>query len=207
MMDPATSLPEWKASARRQAALVRAELHGKSAVEAGQAVASYGTRCLGEGQGRVIAGYHAYRTELDVTPLMRVLGASGWVTALPVIAARDAPLGFRRWAVGDDTAAGMYGIQVPVAQAEVVTPDIVLMPMLAFDGQGYRLGYGGGFYDRTIEQLRLEGRVAAIGVAFAGQQVHFVPHGCKDQALDWVLTETGPVHPVRRDVNCEGTCD
>ena len=114
---------------------------------------------------------------------------------LPVVAAPDAPLVFRRWLPDDPLVTGSFGISEPTAAAQEVPPRAVLVPMLAFDHQGHRLGYGGGYYDRTLKALRAAsegaGGIVAIGVAFAGQLRDKLPVANDDQPLDWILTEVG----------------
>jgi 5-formyltetrahydrofolate cyclo-ligase len=109
--------------------------------------------------------------------------------ALPVVTARGLPLGFRRWRPGDVLVSGAFGLLVPGPSAEPVMPQLVLVPLLAFDRQGGRLGYGAGFYDRTLAVLRAAGPVIAIGVAYADQEVPAVPVEPHDQPLDWIATE------------------
>lgn len=130
--------------------------------------------------------------EIDTGPLLKTLHAMGHRTALPVVAKKAAPLIFRAWAPGDALGDGGFGTSIPATNAEEVTPDVLFVPLLAFDDDGYRLGYGGGFYDRTLEKLRAgSDDVIAIGVAFSGQRVDTVPRGPYDQPLDWIATELG----------------
>jgi 5-formyltetrahydrofolate cyclo-ligase len=96
---------------------------------------------------------------------------------------------FRAWRPGDPLEAGVFGTLQPAASCEVLEPDALLMPLLACDGEGWRLGYGGGFYDRTLDDLRKRRQVTAIGVGFDLQLVPEVPHGADDQRLDWLLTD------------------
>ncbi len=139
--------------------------------------------------GAVVAGYWPMRGEIDVLPVLSVLAERGQVTALPVVIERKAPLVFRRWAPGDALEDGIYGTRHPLAEAEEVRPVCLLVPLLAFDRQGVRLGYGGGFYDRTLAALRAAGPVVAVGVAYAGQEVDALPAEPHDERLDWVITE------------------
>ncbi len=139
----------------------------------------------------IIAGYLPIGSEIDCLPLLNMLAAAGVPLCLPVVTAPDATLTFRRWSPGDPTVTGSFGISEPAAAASEVSPQIVLVPMLAFDRQGHRLGYGGGYYDRTLKVLRTAGDIVAIGVAFAGQLRDKVPVSENDQPLDWILTEVG----------------
>jgi 5-formyltetrahydrofolate cyclo-ligase len=143
----------------------------------------------------IIAGYMPIGSEIDCLPLLNRLTATGVPVGLPAVAAPDAPLVFRRWLPDDPLVMGSFGISEPTEAAQQVTPQVVLVPMLAFDRQGHRLGYGGGYYDRTLKALRAAsnggGDIVAIGVAFAGQLRDKVPVTHDDQPLDWILTEVG----------------
>jgi len=125
--------------------------------------------------------------------LMDVLANNGHTTCLPIVVGDNQPLIFRKWQPGDNTEPGAWNIPVPLQSAEPVEPDIMLVPLLAFDRRGFRLGYGGGFYDRTISKYRLSKAVITIGVAYAAQEIDQVPINQYDQQLDWVLTEKGPI--------------
>ena len=140
--------------------------------------------------GTIVAGYSPIRSEIDPTPLMRKLAAQGAQLALPVITARDAPLIFRVWSPGAELVRGPLGILEPSPEAASVIPDILLVPLAAFDRSGHRIGYGAGHYDRTFAQLRPSKAVTAAGVAFAAQEIVAVPMQPHDVALDYVLTET-----------------
>jgi 5-formyltetrahydrofolate cyclo-ligase len=142
------------------------------------------------GIGTVIAGYMPIGSELDPRGLMEQLAARGSGLCLPDVVAPDAPLAFRRWEPGAPLRGGAYGIQVPPADAEQVLPDMILVPMLAFDRRGYRLGYGGGYYDRTIAALRETKAVLTVGLAFSGQVRDDLPAGPHDIRLDWIVTES-----------------
>lgn len=139
--------------------------------------------------GAVVAGYMPIRHEIDPRPLLRALAERGARTAMPTIAARDAPLIFRAWRDGDPLRRGALGIQEPLGEAEILVPDIVLVPLAAFDRTGQRIGYGAGHYDRALSKLRLEKRIVAVGLAFAVQEIAHVPAEPHDVALDHVLTE------------------
>lgn len=142
---------------------------------------------------KIVSGFMPYRSEIDTTGLLTVLADAGHTTCLPVVIGAGEPLLFRQWRPGDKTTNGAWDIPVPLPTSQEVDPDILLVPMLAFDAYGFRLGYGGGFYDRTIEKLRQMKDIIAIGVAYSAQQVTNVPHAEHDQKLDWVLTEKGPM--------------
>lgn len=141
----------------------------------------------------IVSGYWPSRDEIDPRPLMTALHRRGHTCALPVIAGTGAALVFRRWAPGDALVAGAYDIPVPAECAPTLTPGLLLVPLLAFDRTGARLGYGGGYYDRTLEALRAAGPVLAVGLAYGGQEVECVPVDASDQRLDWIVTETGAI--------------
>jgi 5-formyltetrahydrofolate cyclo-ligase len=140
--------------------------------------------------GSIISGYSPIRSEIDPIPLMRKLAARGVQLALPAIMAGDQPLKFRAWSPGDRLQRGRLGILEPSADAKEVIPDILLVPLAAFDRAGHRIGYGAGHYDRTLERLRKLKAITAVGIAAAVQEVEAVPTLSHDAALDYVLTET-----------------
>lgn len=174
--------------ARRRGALSAIER------EAGaQALAQAGIAFASPSSGAVVSGYAAIRDEINPLPLLKALAAGGHPIALPVTAGKGAPLIFRAWEPGAPLKTGAFSVPVPGEDAAELTPDILLVPLLAFDAEGIRLGYGAGFYDRTLAGLREKGSVTAIGVAFDEQRLEAVPRGAYDEALDWVLTPTGPI--------------
>lgn len=137
----------------------------------------------------VVSGFWPIRDEIDVRPLMDALVDAGAQLVLPVVQGRGQRLLFRAWRPGEPLEAGVFGTLQPPASSETREPDALLVPMLACDGEGWRLGYGGGFYDRTLADLRSRCSVTAIGVGFDLQLVPEVPHGADDQRLDWLLTD------------------
>ncbi|MFQ5784258.1 MAG: 5-formyltetrahydrofolate cyclo-ligase [Alphaproteobacteria bacterium] len=140
--------------------------------------------------GCAVSGYWPMADEFDVRPLMTALHDRGHVCALPVVTGRGRPLVFRRWTPGMALDPAAFGTSVPPADAPEITPELLLVPLLAFDERGYRLGYGGGFYDRTLAGLRAAGRPAlAVGVGFEGQRVDETPAAATDQRLDRLITE------------------
>lgn len=136
-----------------------------------------------------VSGFWPIKDEIDIVPLMAGLHADGCTIALPVVQGRGQRLLFRIWRPGDVLEAGVFGTVQPSSRCAVVEPDALLVPLLACDREGWRLGYGGGFYDRTIEELRRKRPVTAVGVGFDGQFLPEVPHGPDDQRLDWLLTD------------------
>ena len=137
----------------------------------------------------VVSGYWPMAGEIDVRPLMTRLVELGFACALPVVAAPGRPLDFRRWRPGQDLIEGPFGTRHPEPGEPELRPDIVLAPLLAFDDLGTRLGWGGGYYDRTLKALGHRGPVLAVGVAFAAQRVDAVPHAPHDRRMDWIVTE------------------
>jgi 5-formyltetrahydrofolate cyclo-ligase len=129
------------------------------------------------------------KTEINPLPLMRSLAAQGARLALPAIDGRGKPLIMRAFAFGDELASGQWGIREPKADTPDVAPDILLVPLLAFDRTGHRIGYGAGYYDMTIARLRAMKPVVAVGIAFAAQEIGEVPVTPRDARLDLVLTE------------------
>jgi 5-formyltetrahydrofolate cyclo-ligase len=137
----------------------------------------------------VVSGYSPMKSEVNPLPLLRRFADAGAQLALPVVAGRGAPLIMRAWAFGEALDAGVWGIREPKPESPEVFPDVVLVPLLAFDRRGHRIGYGAGYYDMTIAQLRSFKTITAIGVAFAAQQIEEVPATPRDAPLDLVLTE------------------
>lgn len=150
-------------------------------------------------EGIVVSGFWPVREEIDVLPLLIAVVERGGRAALPVVVRRDAPLVFRAWHPGMALVDGGFaGIREPGPEAPEIEPDAVIVPLLAFDRAGGRLGYGGGFYDRTLAALRLHKTVTAIGVAYAGQELPEVPEEAHDQPLDAIATEQGVLMVNRR---------
>jgi 5-formyltetrahydrofolate cyclo-ligase len=141
------------------------------------------------GTPAIVSGFWPMAEELDIRPLMMELLDRGCELALPVVVAKKQPLIFRAWRPGDALEAGVFGTLHPSPQSKVVEPDALIVPLLAVDEEGWRLGYGGGFYDRTLEGLRARKSITAVGVGFNAQIVPEVPHGPDDQRLDWLLTD------------------
>jgi 5-formyltetrahydrofolate cyclo-ligase len=139
----------------------------------------------------VIAGYHAIGSELNPWPVLRRLAAHGARIVLPVAVEEGAPLQFRAWDADQPLKPDAARVPSPADDALALTPDLVIVPLLAFDSAGFRLGQGGGYYDRTLQSLRAQGEVFVIGLGYAGQQVDQVPRDPHDQPLDAIVTETG----------------
>jgi 5-formyltetrahydrofolate cyclo-ligase len=139
--------------------------------------------------GTVVSAFWPIRSELDTRPLIQALHDLGCVIALPVVKARLTALEFRQWTPDTRLDVGQFGVSTPPADAAVLEPDWLLVPLLAFDARGYRLGYGGGFYDITLADLRARKKIFAIGAAYDGQEIAAVPRDANDARLDAILTE------------------
>jgi 5-formyltetrahydrofolate cyclo-ligase len=140
--------------------------------------------------GAPVSAFYSSGGEIDVLPALGWFAEQGHPTALPVVPGREQPLRFRAWRPGEPVVKGVLGIPMPPADAAPIVPEIVLVPLLAFDRRGHRLGYGGGYYDRTLAILRAHGLVFAIGVGFAFQEMAEVPITIGDQPLDAIATES-----------------
>lgn len=150
------------------------------------------TAVLAGYSGQRLAGYMPMRTEIDCLPAM---AAHAGAVGVPVILGAGQPLKFRSWSASAHMVAGAFGALIPEA-GDWIDPQVLIVPLLSFDRRGYRLGYGGGFYDRTLEGLRARGPVTAIGFAFAAQEVDEVPIEPTDQKLDLIVTEREVFAPV-----------
>lgn len=194
---PATLLAA-KRRLRTAALDQRAEAHAMAGADAGRRLAQHLLALVGLRPPGVVSGYSPFRGEIDIGPGLDALAAAGWKVCLPVVAVRDAPLQFCYWSKGEAMVEGTLGIKVPADRRQAV-PDLVLVPLLAFDRSGHRLGYGKGYYDRTLAALKAAGPVLAVGIGYAAQEVDAVPHGPYDVALDAIVTEKGPIVPSPSD--------
>ena len=187
---------EAKAEARR-AAFARRKAAHEAAAGAGEAARDlFLDAGLQRGAG-VVSAYRPIRTEIDPTPLMEALAAGGARLAVPVIEGPGLPLRFRAWQPGVEMVAGPFGAEIP-AEGEWLEPDLLIVPLVAFSAEAgglWRLGYGGGFYDRTLAGLRARRAVRAVGLAYAAQQAERLPRDGTDQPLDAVVTERGVIRP------------
>jgi len=139
--------------------------------------------------GVIVSGFSPLKTEVNPLPLMRRLAEAGARLALPVVAGRGKPLIMRSYAFGQPLNEGVWGIREPKEDAPEVDPDILIVPLAAFDRRGNRIGYGAGYYDMTIRALRAKKKVVAVGVAFAVQEIPLVPATERDERLDFLMTE------------------
>jgi 5-formyltetrahydrofolate cyclo-ligase len=183
---------EKKRAARTRALACRAAAFAAHGAAAGERLAEHGLSFLPLAPSRVVSGFSAIRDEIDPAALLQRLLGEGHHLCLPVMQGKGLPLVFRAWSPGDAMGKVQWGISEPLPDKPVLEPDVVLVPLLAFDAQGFRLGYGGGFYDRTLARLRAIKPVVAVGIAYDELKVDAVPHRSYDERLDWVLTPSGP---------------
>ncbi len=180
-----TDLTAIKAEARKAAFARRKEAHANHRPGRAGELSSF----LAGHRGVPVAGYMPIRTEIDPLAAMAEASAYGPV-GVPVIEAEGKPLKFRAWEPDCEMVEGPFGAKIPAAGGWI-TPQIVIVPLVAFDRKGGRLGYGGGFYDRTLELLRASGPVLAVGFAYAAQEAEDLPLEPTDQPLDMIITEQG----------------
>jgi 5-formyltetrahydrofolate cyclo-ligase len=178
-----------KAELRTAALAKRDALSDKQRAAKAKALAKQGLP-IAITQGAIVSGYSPIRSEIDPVPLMRALAALGARLALPAVMARGKSLAFRAWSPDDRLMLGPLGILEPSPAAAELVPDIMLVPLAAFDRAGHRIGYGAGHYDYTLAHLRKTKVITSIGLAFAAQEIEAVPALSHDVALDYVLTET-----------------
>jgi len=188
-------IAEIKKDLRNRARQARRGAHARYARQAREALAGHGLGFAGLTASASVSGFSAIGEEIDPRLLLQRLSAEGHKLALPVIVGRDRPLFLAEWAPGDAMKEGLMQILEPIIAEgqEPLAVDCMLVPLLAVDRDGFRLGYGGGFYDRTIAMLKQIKPVMTIGLAFDAQIVEAVPREDHDEALDWILTPSGPL--------------
>ena len=184
-LDQAKKAARAEAAARRDRAFAADPQAGERL--AGHVIAHAGV--LGLTAGVAVSVYWPMRQEMDVRPLLAELDRLGCRVGLPVVMGKGKPLVFRRWRPGAALLPGTFGLSEPGADEPEIVPRFVFAPLLAFDRRGNRIGWGAGFYDRTLAGLRAQGPVTAVGIAYAAQEVAQVPADAHDQPLDWVATE------------------
>jgi 5-formyltetrahydrofolate cyclo-ligase len=178
---------------RARALGARKAIKPEQATEAAQQLAVHLCKCISS-SCRIIAGYMAIHSEISITPALYALHKRGHTLCLPVVVGEGKPLVFRKWQPGEPLEPGAYGIDVPPATAQEMIPDAVIVPLAAFDNAGHRLGYGAGYYDKTIPKMRAQKKnILLLGAAYAEQQVEHIPADEHDRTLDAVVTEKGVV--------------
>lgn len=192
-MDTSVIVAE-KIALRSRMKAVRAAIPAADQQAAAAAIAAHGlTGIPGITPGAVVSGFLSIESEINPAPLMAKLRRAGHPLCLPVIVAKAQPLIFRQFQPGDALKTVQWGIREPTDDKPELLPDIVLTAGLAFDPSGFRLGFGGGYYDRTLRKIRNLKSVIAIGIAYDVQRIDAVPHLDYDEPLDWILTPTGPI--------------
>jgi 5-formyltetrahydrofolate cyclo-ligase len=187
-MSDATETEQTKAALRAATLALRDALPAAERQAAAEAIAARAFP-IAVAAGSIVAGFSPMRSEINPLPLMRKLADAGARLALPVVQGRGKPLIMRAWHFGAPLKSGQWGIREPTADAGEVAPDILIVPLAAFDRQGHRIGYGAGYYDMTIHALRAKKMVIAVGIAYAAQEIEQVPATERDARLDLVLTE------------------
>jgi 5-formyltetrahydrofolate cyclo-ligase len=178
-----------KADLRAQALARRAEMARGDAADFAGRLADKGLDLARQLRPNVASAFFPLPNEPPVLPLLDALAKAGFKTALPVTGRRGTPLIFRLWRPGEPTAKGKMAIEEPLADSPEAAPDLLFVPLAAFDRAGRRIGYGAGFYDRTLRQLRAMKQICAVGVAYAAQEFPELPNEPHDERLDYVLTE------------------
>jgi len=178
-----------KHGVRAEARILREKAHRHAGPGAAMLIADNFLLAVPWQSARLIAGYLPIQNEADVAPLLRQLAGQGKELLLPAVLGPTLPLEFRRWQPDDPLEPGPFNTLQASDAAERAIPDLLLVPMLAYDERGGRLGYGGGYYDRTLAFLRDKGAVTAVGIAYAAQKMENLPCEAHDQPLDWMVTE------------------
>jgi 5-formyltetrahydrofolate cyclo-ligase len=191
-----------KAAVRAVKIALRSQLPKDEAAAAAAAAADHALQLFGDLEGKTVSLYMPIKGELNPRPLAEKLRKAGAIAALPRVTADNVPMAFRAWLENDPLDKGFGGIREPSPSAPEVTPDIVIVPLAAFDRRGFRIGYGKGHFDRTLGPLARGVRPFLVGYAFALQEVEEVPRELHDVPLDAVVTETEIIHcnPARDGV-------
>ncbi|HCR67319.1 MAG TPA: 5-formyltetrahydrofolate cyclo-ligase, partial [Oceanicaulis sp.] len=181
-------LTAWrKTNARRAARAARAAAYAKEP-DAGRRLVEHFPDSLWPKVRQVVAGYAAIGDEIDPQTLLETFALEQARIALPCVVGKDQPLTFRSWTLDQPLEPGPFGTRQPGADHAELNPSLILVPLVGFDLKGRRLGYGGGFYDRTLEKLRQSGPLTVVGLAYAAQRLAKVPAEAHDMRLDWVVT-------------------
>lgn len=190
-------LTAWrKTNARRAARAARAAAYAKEP-DAGRRLVEHFPDSLWPKVRQVVAGYAAIGDEIDPQTLLETFALEQARIALPCVVGKDQPLIFRSWTLDQSLEPGPFGTRQPGADHAELNPSLILVPLVGFDLKGRRLGYGGGFYDRTLEKLKQSGPLTVVGLAYAAQKLAKVPAENHDMRLDWVITEQGAYQITR----------
>ncbi|MEE2995636.1 MAG: 5-formyltetrahydrofolate cyclo-ligase [Pseudomonadota bacterium] len=176
----------------------RSKAHSIRGPAAATALASRFLTHFGETiMGDIVAGYWPMKDEIDIRPVLNELANCSATAALPLVMGREEPLTFRQWSPGDRLLRGDFGVSQPNFCSPVVVPDIVIVPMLGFDASGNRLGYGEGYYDRTLGKIRGKHGILTVGVAYDEQECEKIPVEVKDVPLDTIMTDRRTITPAK----------
>jgi 5-formyltetrahydrofolate cyclo-ligase len=178
-----------KATLRREALARRGAVAPGVRAAFSRRLANEGLRLARLWRPRAVSAFHTLRDEPDTLPLLSALAGEGFATALPVVDGRESPLTFRLWRPGDPARSGAMSIAEPLEEAQAVDPDLLFVPLACFDRRGHRIGYGAGYYDRTLAGLRAIRPIHAVGVAYGVCEVAAVPYEAHDQSLDAIVTD------------------
>ena len=185
-------ISELKADLRKKVLAKRIKSHRNFGEVASDSLSQHLLAFLKKKPARKVAGYWATGSEMNLTALLFQLDAEGWSVSLPVVIGNETSLIFRRWRRSDHLSKGPFKTLQTKPESEELIPEIILVPLIAFDGEHYRLGQGGGFYDRTLQKFaKHDIGIVSVGIAFASQQVDVVPRDEHDYCLDFVVTENG----------------
>lgn len=179
-----------KAELRAAALQRRQNVSRADATSFAQRLADAGLAFAQQNQAKTVSLYRAIGAEANPALLLDALALHGFTTCLPITGKRGVPLVFRQWRPGDAHTIGRMNIEEPASELPICEPDLLFMPLAAFDRDRHRIGYGAGYYDVTLRHLRARGKVIAVGLAFACQEVARVPFEAHDERLDFILTET-----------------
>jgi 5-formyltetrahydrofolate cyclo-ligase len=182
------TIADLKAVLRRSVMARRRDVHHARHLQAGGVLAERVFAEVPAAQNRV-AGYWPLGEEIDCRPALISLQAGGAAIGLPVVAGQGQVLIFRAWQPGDVLESGPFGTSHPTNRAPLLIPTVLLLPVLAYDSSGHRLGYGAGYYDRTVAALRRDHSILSIGIAYDEQEVDQVPADDHDQKMDAVITD------------------
>ncbi|HRK19039.1 MAG TPA: 5-formyltetrahydrofolate cyclo-ligase [Hyphomicrobiaceae bacterium] len=195
-----TDLVAEKAALRTRMRALRAGLSPRERASAAEAISRHILEHALVRPGSVVGAFMPIGEEINPLPLCTRLRAAGHAIALPRMVGKGRPVEFRLHEPGDRLDTAVWGIREPLPTAPLVVPDTFLVPLLAFDDHGHRLGYGGGFYDRTLRAARTVKTILTIGIAYDAQRVDAVPVADYDEILDWIVTPSGPHGPFRRPI-------
>jgi 5,10-methenyltetrahydrofolate synthetase len=187
-----TDVARWRKSERERLIAERLAVPAEVRARHGEAISAGVLDEIGDVRGRIVSAYWPFRGEPDLRPLLAEVTARGGRTALPVVIEKGRPLEFHLWQAGDALGRGVWNIPIP-AEPRPCAPDIVLAPVVGFDPACYRLGYGGGFFDRTLAAL--PARPQVIGVGYSAARLATIYPQAHDIAMDVIVTEAGTVHP------------